>query len=178
MPSIQDLIDMEFAEQQARDYRRFVAARSGRFAPDMRQAAVELRGAIPQMTPVVDVNRTPLPPIADCPLPPLVPLADRLGTGVGIPTFQLTMLHWAKSFAVVAVLVSFAALWLYPAPLGALAVFMTAVFVTLAILSLITGALGKRRDGWSYSATQALGAVAIMAGAVFLLSEWIVGIGD
>ena len=81
------------------------------------------------------------------------------------------MLHWAKSFAVVAVLASFAALWLYPAPLGALAVFMTAVFVTLAILSLITGALGKRRDGWSYSATQALGAVAIMAGAVVLLGS-------
>ena len=84
------------------------------------------------------------------------------------------MLHWAKSFAVVAVLASFAGLWLYPAPLGAVAVFMTAVFVTLAVLALITGALGKRRDGWSYSATQALGVVALMAGAVV----WLSGIGD
>lgn len=92
---------------------------------------------------------------------------------MGIPTFQLTMLHWAKAFAVIAVGASLTALWLYPAPLGALAVFMTAVFVTLAMLSLITGALGKRRDGWSYSATQALAAVAVMAGAVFLLSEWV-----
>lgn len=83
------------------------------------------------------------------------------------------MLHWAKSLAVVAVLASFAALALYPAPLGALAVFMTAVFVTLAVLALITGALGKRRDGWSYSATQALACVAVMAGAMFLLGEWV-----
>lgn len=83
------------------------------------------------------------------------------------------MLHWAKAFSVIAVLASFAALWLYPAPLGALAVFMTAVFVTLAILSLITGALGKRRDGWSYSATQALATVTIMAGAAMLLAAWL-----
>ena len=102
----------------------------------------------------------------------VVAKADHLGTGVGIPTLAATMLHWAKSFSVVAVIASCVALALYPAPLGALAVFMTAVFVTLAILSLITGALGKRRDGWSYSATQAVACVAVMAGAVFLLGEW------
>jgi hypothetical protein len=77
------------------------------------------------------------------------------------------MLHWAKSFSVVAVIASFVALALYPAPLGALAVFMTAVFVTLAILSLITGALGKRRDGWSYSATLALAWVAVCGGLIW-----------
>jgi hypothetical protein len=98
----------------------------------------------------------------------VVPLADWLGTGVGMPTFVLAMLHWARSFSVVAVIASFVALALYPAPLGALAVFMTAVFVTLAILSLITGALGKRRDGWSYSAAQALGVVAVGVGLVWV----------
>jgi hypothetical protein len=86
-----------------------------------------------------------------------------------MPTFVLAMLHWARSFSVVAVIASFVALALYPAPLGALAVFMTAVFVTLAILSLITGALGKRRDGWSYSATQAVACVVVMAGAIWVL---------
>ncbi len=92
-----------------------------------------------------------------------------------MPTFVLAMLHWAKSFSVVAVIASSVALALYPAPLGALAVFMTAVFVTLAILSLITGALGKRRDGWSYSATQAVACVAVMAGAIVFLTSWIAG---
>ncbi|MGD9981473.1 MAG: hypothetical protein AB7H66_07975 [Hyphomonadaceae bacterium] len=93
-------------------------------------------------------------------------------TGLSVPTFELTMLHWAKSFAVIGVLASLAALALYPSPLGALAVFMTAVFVTLAVLALITGALGKRRDGWSYSAERALGWVAVMAGAIIWLAEW------
>lgn len=91
-------------------------------------------------------------------------------------TLALTMLHWAKSFAVIAVLASTATLALYPSPLGAVAVFTTAVFVTLSILSLVTGALGKRRDGWSYSATQALGMVALMVGAVVLLGS-VVGDG-
>jgi hypothetical protein len=83
------------------------------------------------------------------------------------------MLHWAKSFAMIAVLASVVALGAYPSPLGALAVFMTAVFVTLSVLSLIVGALGKKRDGWSYSATQALAYVAVMAGAVVVLARWI-----
>lgn len=91
-----------------------------------------------------------------------------------MPTFSLAMLHWAKAFAMIAVVSSVVALGIYPSPLGAVAVFMTAVFVTLSILSLITGAFGKRRDGWSYSATQAFVCVAVMAGAVFVLGEWVV----
>ncbi|MEZ5960279.1 MAG: hypothetical protein R3C30_07580 [Hyphomonadaceae bacterium] len=82
------------------------------------------------------------------------------------------MLHWAKAFAAVAVLASVVALGIYPSPLGAVAVFMTAVFVTLAILALLTGALGKRRDGWSYSAAQALACVALMAGVVWFGQLW------
>jgi hypothetical protein len=92
-----------------------------------------------------------------------------------MPTFGLTMLHWAKSFAVMAVFASFAALAIYPSPLGALAVFMTAVFVTLSVMSLITGALGKRRDGWSYSAERALGLVVLMVGAVWLTGSLVSG---
>lgn len=67
MPSIQELIDQEFALQQARDYERFMASRRGvPRPPDMRDAAVELRQAThPEMTPVVDVNRTPLPPVRE-----------------------------------------------------------------------------------------------------------------
>lgn len=83
------------------------------------------------------------------------------------------MLHWAKAFAMIAVVASVVALGIYPSPLGVVAVFMTAVFVTLAVLALITGALGRRRDGWSYSATQALACVAVMAGAVVMMGEWI-----
>lgn len=83
------------------------------------------------------------------------------------------MLHWAKAFAMIAVVASVVALGIYPSPLGVVAVFMTAVFVTLSILALITGALGKRRDGWSYSATQALACVALMAGAVALLGQFV-----
>jgi hypothetical protein len=82
------------------------------------------------------------------------------------------MLHWARSFSVMAVFASVGALVLYPSPLGVVAVFLVAVFVTLAVLSLVTGVLGKRRDGWSYSVTQALGIVALMAGAV-----WVIGAG-
>ena len=77
----------------------------------------------------------------------------------------------------IAVVASVVALGIYPAPLGVVAVFMTAVFVTLSILALITGALGKRRDGWSYSATQALACVALMAGAVALLGRFVGGGG-
>ncbi len=80
------------------------------------------------------------------------------------------MLHWARSFSVIAVIASVAALLAYPSPLGALAVFMTAVFVTLAVLSLITGVLGKRRDG-GYSAERALGIVALAVGAVWVLGS-------
>ncbi|MGQ0532205.1 MAG: hypothetical protein ACT4OF_05875 [Caulobacteraceae bacterium] len=78
------------------------------------------------------------------------------------------MLHWARSFAVIAVFASVGGLVFYPSPLGALAVFLTAVFVTLAILSLITGVLGKRRDG-SYSAERAMGIVALAVAAVWVL---------
>ncbi|MGD9967072.1 MAG: hypothetical protein AB7T59_11165 [Hyphomonadaceae bacterium] len=84
------------------------------------------------------------------------------------------MLHWAKSFAAIAVLTSFCALISYPAPAGVIAVFMTAVFVTLAILSLITGLLGKRRDG-AYSAERALALAALAIGAVLLLRSWVIG---
>lgn len=77
------------------------------------------------------------------------------------------MLHWAKAFAMIAVIASAATLAIYPSPLGVLALFMTAVFVTLSFLSLITGAFGRRRDSWSYSATQALACVALLAGALW-----------
>lgn len=87
------------------------------------------------------------------------------------------MLHWAKAFAMIAVLASVVALGIYPSPLGVVAVFMTAVFVTLSILSLITGALGKRRDGWSYSATQALSLTAAAVGAAWFGVEWITHAG-
>lgn len=83
------------------------------------------------------------------------------------------MLHWAKAFAMIAVVASVVALGIYPSPLGVVAVFMTAVFVTLSVLSLITGALGKRRDGWSYSAAQACAWVAIATGGAWLGAEWI-----
>jgi len=83
------------------------------------------------------------------------------------------MLHWAKAFAMIAVVASVVALGIYPSPLGIVAVFMTAVFVTLSILSLITGALGKRRDGWSYSATQALSLTAMAVGVAWVGLEWI-----
>jgi hypothetical protein len=82
------------------------------------------------------------------------------------------MLHWAKSFSVIAVIASVGAIALYPSPLGVIAVFLTAVFVTLAVLSLITGVLGKRRDG-TYSAERALGLVVLMVGAVVVAAEWI-----
>lgn len=85
------------------------------------------------------------------------------------------MLHWAKAFAVVAVVASAVAFGIYPSPLGVVALFMTAVFVTLAVLALITGALGKRRDGWSYSVTQAAACVAVMAGAVVVMVRWVEG---
>lgn len=87
------------------------------------------------------------------------------------------MLHWAKAFAMIAIVASAVALGIYPSPLGVVAVFMTAVFVTLSILALVTGALGKRRDGWSYSATQALACVVVMAGAVALLKQFVGGGG-
>ncbi len=83
------------------------------------------------------------------------------------------MLHWAKAFAVVAVLASVVALGIYPSPLGVVALFMTAVFVTLAVLALITGALGRRRDGWSYSATQALALVTMAVGGAWYGFEWL-----
>lgn len=66
MPSVQDLIDLEFAEQQARDYQRFLAKRRGAVAPDRREAAMELRGvAGPALSAPVDVGRTPLPPVGE-----------------------------------------------------------------------------------------------------------------
>ena len=105
----------------------------------------------------------------------LVALADWLGTARGIPTFVFAMLHWAKAFAMIAVVASVVALGIYPSPLGVVAVFMTAVFVTLSILSVIKGAFGKRRDGWSYSATQACVCVALMAGAVVMLARFVGG---
>ena len=83
------------------------------------------------------------------------------------------MLHWAKAFAMIAVVASVVALGIYPSPLGVVAVFMTAVFVTLSILALITGALGRRRDGWSYSATQALSLTAMAVGSAWAGLEWI-----
>jgi hypothetical protein len=83
------------------------------------------------------------------------------------------MLHWAKAFAMIAVVASVVALGIYPSPLGVVAVFMTAVFVTLSILALITGALGRRRDGWSFSATQALSLTAMAVGAAWAGLEWI-----
>jgi hypothetical protein len=94
--------------------------------------------------------------------------ADYFGTRARRHGFDLVMLHWARAFAFVAVIASVVTLAIYPSPLGVVAVFMTAVFVTLAVMSLITGALGKRRDG-SYSAARALGWVAVMVGAVFLI---------
>jgi hypothetical protein len=87
------------------------------------------------------------------------------------------MLHWAKAFAMIAVAASVVALGIYPSPLGVVAVFMTAIFVTLSVLSLVTGALGKRRDGWSYSATQALAHVAVMVGAVVVMGRIVGGGG-
>lgn len=83
------------------------------------------------------------------------------------------MLHWARSFALVAVIASVAALGLWPSPFGVLALAMIVLFVTLAVLALITDVLGKERDG-SYSVSRALTLVGVAAGCVWLAQRWVV----
>ncbi len=65
------------------------------------------------------------------------------------------------------------ALGLYPSPFGVVALAMICVFVTLAVLALITDVLGKERDG-SYSVTRALTLVGVAAGCVWVAQRWVV----
>ena len=80
------------------------------------------------------------------------------------------MLHWARSVAVIAVIASVFALGLYPSPAGVIALGLDVLFVTLAILALVTDILGKRRDG-TYSAERALAIVAMAGAAVWVLAR-------
>ncbi len=79
------------------------------------------------------------------------------------------MLHWARSFAAVALIA--AAFALFPA-LTPLAHFLVAVFLALALLALIVAALGRSSDG-SYSAERALGIVALAAVTIWAGRAWI-----
>jgi hypothetical protein len=83
------------------------------------------------------------------------------------------MLHWARSFALVAVIASALALGLFPSPFGVVALAMIFAFVALAVLALITDVFGKERDG-SYSVTRALTLVGVAAGCVWLAQRWVV----
>lgn len=76
------------------------------------------------------------------------------------------MLHWARSFSIVGVMASMFTLGLYPAPLGVVALGLTGLFVTLAVLALVTDILGKTRNG-TYSAERALALVALGGAAVW-----------
>lgn len=78
------------------------------------------------------------------------------------------MLHWAKSFAAVALFA--AALALIPA-LQLLGLVLVAVFAALALLSLIVGAFGRSSDG-AYSAERALGLVALATAAAWTGYKW------
>lgn len=65
MPSMQDIIDAEFAAQQARDYLRLQAHAAGAIKlVDRREAASELRAAgVLPMTGVVEAGKAAVAPI-------------------------------------------------------------------------------------------------------------------
>jgi hypothetical protein len=75
----QDVIDAEFAAQEAANLHKLMAKRNGMLPPDRRDAAVELAALIPPpggwISPAVDVNRTPLPPVGSSPMAPQKPVA-------------------------------------------------------------------------------------------------------
>lgn len=83
MRSLQDIVDAEFAEQEARNMAKLRARTLGVVVEDRRDAAVELAAlgmpAVPPpggwVSPVVDVNRTPLRPVAESAPHPVKPVA-------------------------------------------------------------------------------------------------------
>ena len=74
MPTLQELIDLEFATQEALNYQKVMASRQpGYRQPDRREAAVELQAAM--MTAPVEATRANLLPVGESPPAPVKPEA-------------------------------------------------------------------------------------------------------
>lgn len=82
------------------------------------------------------------------------------------------MLHWAKSYSVIAALAGAVALAAPITPFTPVAALLTALFAALAVLAVFTGVLGRSRDG-SYSAERAIMILALAAATAWLGYEWI-----
>jgi uncharacterized membrane protein HdeD (DUF308 family) len=82
------------------------------------------------------------------------------------------MLHWARSYSVISVLAGAVALAEPVWPFTPVATLLTALFAALAVMSLLTGVLGRSRDG-SYSVERAIGILALAAAVVWLGHTWI-----
>ncbi len=82
------------------------------------------------------------------------------------------MLHWAKSFSLIALGAGIFALGAFAPGLGAAALLVAGVTAALAALALLTGALGRCADG-SYSSERALTLAALAVVAVFAAKAWL-----
>lgn len=82
----------------------------------------------------------------------------------------LTMLHWARAFAAMALLAAIAALSGFAPGAAVIAAAMFWLNVALSALSLLTHLFGRGRDGL-YSGERALTLTALACGAVWLLAS-------
>ena len=82
------------------------------------------------------------------------------------------MLHWAKSFSVIAIGAGLFALGALAPAFGGAALLMTLLFATLTALALVTMALGRRRDG-TYSSERAMTLLGLAVAAVIFAQVWV-----
>jgi hypothetical protein len=85
------------------------------------------------------------------------------------------MLHWARSFATIALGAGFVGLGALAPAFGGAAMLVAGLFAALAALAVLTGVLGRRGDG-TYSAERAL-VLASVAVALVLTGRTLIGDG-
>jgi hypothetical protein len=81
------------------------------------------------------------------------------------------MLHWVKSFSVMALFACAMALCVWSSPFAGVAVAVAVLFLALAAMAWLTGMLGRTRAGM-YSGERAVWLVALAIGAVLAVDAW------